>query len=410
MSRPTPAWFRDAKFGIMIHWGLYSVPGWAPLDDALVRVLAGGDSDVGVDPLVRNCYAEWYWNSMLLDGPTREHHATVHGGRDYGDFRGPFLDAVRGWAPASWAALFAAAGARYVVPVTKHHDGFLLWPSTVDNPHRTDWRVDRDVIGELGDAVRAHGMRYGLYYSGGPDWTFDHLPIRRMADVHASIPSGDRYLRYVDAHWRELITRYRPDILWNDIGFVPGADPSPLIADYYAEHPDGLVNDRFGTADPDVRTPEYSRRADIDPETWECVRGVGLSFGWNRQESVLLTVGELVALLSDVASKNGNLLLGVAPDDRGRIPAPQAELLRGVGAWLAEHGEAVYGTRPWERAEATTADGQQVRFTQRGETLYGLIPNAVGNVLDLAATVADLPGGKPRRVGRDAFAVDVRPG
>lgn len=414
--RPVPAWYRDAKFGVIVHWGLYSVPGWAPLDDSLVRILESSgsapdgpspDGSAEGDPLARTSYAEWYWNSMLLDGPTRSYHASVYGGRDYGDFREPFLEAVRGWSAEPWASLFAAAGARYVVPVTKHHDGFLLWPSTVDNPHRTGWRVSRDVIGELGSAVRAHGMRYGLYYSGGPDWTFDHLPIRRMADVAASIPSSREYVGYVDAHWRELIRRYRPSILWNDIGRPPGSDPGPLIADYYADIPDGVVNDRFGVAHPDVRTPEYARRADIDPAPWECVRAVGLSFGWNRQETSLLSVAELAMLLADVVSKNGNLLLGVTPDDRGAIPPAQVDLLHGIGRWLEAHGEAVYATRPWVRAGARTADGQEVRFTSRGATVYGLIPNAVGDPVELARTIAGLPSVPYRRVGSEGFAFEA---
>jgi alpha-L-fucosidase len=407
--RPVPSWFRDAKFGVIVHWGLYSVPGWAPLDDEVVRILEAGadppDGDEAGDPLARHSYAEWYQNSMLLDGPTRAHHAATYGGRDYGDFREEFARSVRDWSPEPWASLFASAGARYVVPVTKHHDGFRLWPSTVDNPRRSSWCVTRDVIGELGDAVRAHGMRYGLYYSGGPDWTFGHLPIRRLVDIPASIPSTPEYLRYVDAQWRELIDRYRPSILWNDIGYPPAADPERLIADYHAAVPDGVVNDRFGTPDPDVRTPEYARRADIDPDVWECVRAVGLSFGWNRQETTLLSVGELALLLADVVSKNGNLLLGVTPDDRGELPPAQRELLHGIGRWLDAHGEAIYGTRPWTRAEAVTADGQQVRFTCRGDRVYGVIPFANGDPVSWGRSLGFPDGAPIDRIGTDVFAV-----
>jgi alpha-L-fucosidase len=417
--RDTPAWFRDAKFGIIIHWGLYSVPGWAPLDDSVVRLLEAGregpDGDPASDPLARHSYAEWYQNSALLDGPTRDYHRATYGGRDYGDFRAPFADAVRGWAPESWAELFAASGARYVIPVTKHHDGFLLWPSTIAHPNRTGWSTERDVIGELGEAVRDRDLRYGLYYSGGPDWTFDHLPIRRMVDVASSVPDGREYVRYVDAHWRELIRRYRPSILWNDIGYPPAAEPDRLIADYYAEIPDGVVNDRFGAAQHDVRTPEYARRAEIDPEVWETVRAVGLSFGWNRQETEFLSVAELVRLLVDVVSKNGNLLLGVTPDDRGDIPPPQQKLLHGIGRWLAVHGEAIYGTRPWTTAEATTGDGLPVRFTRRHsehrDILYGIVPGASA----AAAAARTIPGlhipagSRVRAVGTDAFAVEPAP-
>ena len=139
-----------------------------------------------------------------------------------------------------------------------------------------------------------------------------------------------------------------------------------------------------------MRTPEYARRADIDPDVWECVRAVGLSFGWNRQETDLLSVAELKTLLADVVSKNGNLLLGVTPDDHGRIPKNQEDLLHGIGTWLDAHGEAIYGTRPWRTAEAITKDGQPVRFTAKGETVYGIIPNASTDPVALARTVADL--------------------
>ncbi|HEY0000160.1 MAG TPA: alpha-L-fucosidase, partial [Actinoplanes sp.] len=340
--------------------------------------------------------------------PTKAHHQATYGGRDYGDFRGEFAEAVRGWSAEPWAELFAESGARYVIPVTKHHDGFRLWPSEVAHPHRPGWSTERDVIGELGAAVRERGLRLGLYYSGGPDWSFDHLPIRRMADIAASMPSSPEYLRYVDAQWRELIARYQPSILWNDIGYPPAAEPEKLIVDYYAEVPDGVVNDRFGTPDPDVRTPEYARRADTDPEVWETVRAVGISFGWNRQETEFLTVGELTLLLADVVSKNGNLLLGVTPDDHGDIPAPQRDLLRGIGQWLQAHGEAVYGTRPWTRAEATTADGRPVRFTRRDEVVYGIIPGADGDPAALAASIPgfEIPAGaEVRSIGTDVFAI-----
>ncbi|GAB3973272.1 alpha-L-fucosidase [Plantactinospora veratri] len=202
-ERETPAWYRDAKFGIMIHWGLYSVPGWAPLDDEVVRLLGAGrtgpddstpdDSAEAVrrsDPLARHSYAEWYQNTYLLDGPTRAYHRRVYGDRPYADFRTEFVAAVRDWDPAPWAELCAAAGARYVVPTGKHHDGYLLWPSAHPNPHLPDWQTGRDVIGELGAAVRDRGLRYGLYYSGGLDWTFGNLPIRRMVDVAASVPDS----------------------------------------------------------------------------------------------------------------------------------------------------------------------------------------------------------------------------
>ncbi|MGI5153123.1 alpha-L-fucosidase [Plantactinospora sp. CA-294935] len=423
-ERETPAWYRDAKFGIMIHWGLYSVPAWAPLDDEVVRLLGAGrtgpdestpDGTAGAaehsDPLARHSYAEWYQNTYLLDGPTRAYHRRAHGDRPYADFRTELVAAVRDWDPAPWADLCAAAGARYVVPTSKHHDGYLLWPSAHPNPHLPQWQTGRDVVGELGAAVRDRGLRYGLYYSGGLDWTFGNLPIRRMADVAASVPDAPGYARYVDAHWRELIDRYRPSVLWNDIGYPPAGDPDRLVAEYYAAVPDGVVNDRFSRDGADVRTPEYGTRSEIDPAPWETVRALGLSFGWNRQETAehLLSATEVVRLLADVVSKNGNLLLGITPDDRGVVPAAQRAVLHEVGRWLADHGEAIYGTRPCEVPAAVTSAGVPVRFTRRDDVRYLIVLGDPGPEFGVPGLSLP-PGARLRVVGPAAAQPRVRPG
>ncbi|AVT37672.1 alpha-L-fucosidase [Plantactinospora sp. BB1] len=428
-ERETPAWYRDAKFGIMIHWGLYSVPGWAPLDDEVVRLLGAGrtapedsspddstrdgsaDAVRRSDPLARHSYAEWYQNTYLLDGPTRAYHRRVYGDRPYADFRTEFVAAVRDWDPVPWADLCAAAGARYVVPTSKHHDGYLLWPSAHPNPHLPGWQTGRDVLGELGTAVRDRGLRYGLYYSGGLDWTFGNLPIRRMADVAASVPDSPGYARYVDAHWRELIDRYRPSVLWNDIGYPSAGDADGLVAAYYAAVPDGVVNDRFSRDGADVRTPEYGIRSEIDPEPWETVRALGLSFGWNRQETAehLLSATELVHLLSDVVSRNGNLLLGITPDDRGVVPAAQRRVLHEVGRWLADHGEAIYGTRPWPVPAAVTSSGVPVRFTRRDDVGYLIVLGDPGPEFGVPGLSLP-PGARLRVVGRAAAEPGVTAG
>jgi alpha-L-fucosidase len=193
-----------------------------------------------------------------------------------------------------------------------------------------------------------------------------------MVDVLRSCPPGRPYAEYVDAHWRELMARYEPSILWNDMGYPGGADATALFRDYYDLVPDGVVNDRFGAGVYDVETPNYARRHNLEAGAWELARPVGISFGWNRQEGLEHTLSgdQLVRLLIDVVSKNGNLILGVSPDDRGRIPPLQQRSLRALGVWLARHGEAVYGTRPWTRAESSTLDGVPVRFTTRDEALY----------------------------------------
>jgi alpha-L-fucosidase len=175
-------------------------------------------------------YAEWYWNAMRIPGsPVAEHHAKVWKNAPYQTFREPFERMLESWDPAPFADLFAKAGARYVVHVTKHHDGFCLWPTDVRNPHERDWASKRDVVGDLASAVRARGMRFGTYYSGGLDWTFGGLPIVDLASIIAAIPQSAEYLAYADAHWHELIERYRPCVLWNDIGYPASADRPGLF-------------------------------------------------------------------------------------------------------------------------------------------------------------------------------------
>jgi len=429
-QHPVPAWFHDAKLGIFVHWGLYSVPGWAPLSGEIHTVTVEGR---GASPFAQSPYAEWYWNTLRLAGsPTRDYHARTYGEDfPYAGFAPLFREAAQSFDPAAWAALFGRAGARYVVLTTKHHDGFTLWPSEHENPHRPGWHAEHDLVGELARAVRAEGMRMGLYYSGGLDWTFEKAPVRDVVDLIATMPQSAAYADYVDRHWRELIRRYRPDVLWNDIGYPARMDVEALYADYYNAIPGGVVNDRVTQVDlgkltgnpiaravlrlvmglamrwfvtgrlppsghADFRTPEYASVDRIVPFKWEATRGLGYSFGYNRGETAehTLSLEELVHSFVDIVSKNGNLLLNVGPMADGTIPPLQAERLLGLGAWLEVNGEAIYGTRPWSRAEGTTADGIPVRFTSKGENLYAILLGAPrGGTVRLALPAKGPAGG-----------------
>ena len=370
-----PPWFDDAKLGIFIHWGLYSVPAWAPLRTG---DLARGE----------NAYAEWYENSLRIPGsPTAEHHAATYGDAPYADFRAPFESMLATWDPAPWADLFAEAGAGYVVLTTKHHDGYLLWPSAHPNPHRDDWQSPRDVVGDLAGAVRARGQRFGVYYSGGFDWTFEPGPIDSVQSFLSTMPTGAEYTGYVDDHFRELVERYRPSVLWNDIGMPSEAGLSDLLVDYLTAVPDGTINDRFLTAEgrqapraerhyrSDFATPEYASFDTPKRFKWETCRGIGASFGFNRDETDEhhLPVDELVRSFVDIVAKGGNLLLNVGPTGEGDIPELQASRLRALGAWIGVNGEAIRGTRPWTRAQGVTREGVDVRFTQAGGAVYALL-------------------------------------
>jgi len=374
-----PAWFEDAKFGMFVHWGLYSVPAWAtPLGE-----LGEIDFDVWFRS---NPYAEWYLNSLRIEGsPTHEHHVETYGADfSYRDFTPMFDQAVQDWDASSMAGLFADVGARYVVLTTKHHDGFTLWPSEVENPHLPPEQraSSRDLVGDLTEAVRANGMKMGLYYSGGLDWSFNPDPIRKFEDLVTTAPQSQDYADYADAHWRELIEKYEPSILWNDISYPPKGDLAQIFADYYNAYPEGVVNNRFETRiegdDPrhhDFVTPEYAKMDAVTDYKWETCRGLGFSFGYNQVETDEHTIGEaeLIHLLADIVSKNGNLLLNVGPRPDGSIPEIQEDRLRALGSWLDVNGEAIYGTKPWTRADAQTDDGLEVRFTQTDDARYAIL-------------------------------------
>ncbi len=376
-ARTLPAWFEDAKLGVLPHWGPSAVPAWAePIGNFHEIAKAQGWEYW----FRHDAYPEWYWNTIRIeDSPARAWHESTFGRNFPYERFGPMFDeAASHFRPEAWAALFADAGVRYVVLVSKHHDGWTLWPSSTPNPFLPGWHATRDLVGELGAAVRARGLRYGLYYSGGLDWTFEPGPIRDLPSLLKCIPQSAQYLAYANAHWRELIARYTPCVMWNDIGYPRDADLVGLFSDYYSAVPDGVVNDRFVFGNQphlDFNTPEYSAMADISPRKWELTRGIGLAFGYNRNEMPAhsLSLRELVHLLCDVVSKNGNLLLGVGPMPDGTIPPLQCERLLGLGRWLAVCGEGIYGTRPWRRAAGRTSDGTPVRFTQKGGVLYALV-------------------------------------
>lgn len=373
-SHPLPQWYAGAKLGIFIHWGLYSVPGWAPLSHP--------DHDfTNVDYIKNNPYAEWYLNVMRIpDSPTQAYHKEHYGANfSYYDFAPIFNRESKKWNPDEWAKTFRDAGARYVVLTTKHHEGFTLWPSTTVNSNpsipQNERHAKRDIVGALTTAVRKQDMKMGLYYSGGYDWTFNAGPIETPPDYETVKPETKAYGDYAFAQIHELIDRYHPAVLWNDIDWPKTGRPMEVEADYYNAVPDGVVDDRFGIKHTDFTSPEYQKLDKIAEKKWEECRGLGRSFGYNRAEGEAETIAsaDLIALLVDIVSKNGNLLLDVGPEVNGTIPPVQLDRLKALGAWLKQNGEAIYDTVPWERAVGRTSEGDDLRFTRKGSDLYATI-------------------------------------
>ena len=174
-----PAWWQDAKLGIFVHWTIASVPAFAPVGTDFSSLLKSDRRDAySLSP-----YVEWYQNSLRFpDSPVARHHRETYGDRTYESFRAEWEAGLEQWNPDAWAEQFKASGARYVVFVAKHADGYCLWPTDIPNPHRPDWHSRRDLVGELAEAVRGAGMRFGLYYCGGMDWTFNQRPVGSMSE------------------------------------------------------------------------------------------------------------------------------------------------------------------------------------------------------------------------------------
>jgi len=433
--RPVAPWFEDAKFGIFIHWGPYAVPAWTPV----------------------GTYSEWYqyWlenrtlfgNGDFSGSEVYDYHVQTYGPHfDYYEFGNAFRADL--FDPGKWADLFRDAGARYVVITSKHHDGYCLWPSEEANDRGFPWNSmntgpRRDLLGELTPAVQATGLKMGFYYSlyewFHPWWQDDK---KRFVAEH------------FHPQFKDLVERYRPDIVWGDGEWEMEADEwrtPELMAWLFNESSVKdrvVINDRWGKntrgRHGGYYTTEYEAgEVDYD-RPWEECRGMGFSFGYNRAEgaSVYNDARTLVLMLADVVSKGGNLLLDIGPDGRGQIPPIMQDRLLRMGRWLDTYGEAIFGTRAWERPvqwsggerdyeaffkEQRYLSGEyiltqtlnppagyaakEVFFTRKGKDLYAILPKWPGKELRLrevpapkGASVTLLGAGRElawRRQGKD---------
>ncbi|MEU9450008.1 alpha-L-fucosidase [Streptomyces sp. NPDC048277] len=359
-----PYWFNDAKFGIFIHWGVYSVPAWAP---------------VGVQ------YAEWYWDQMQDPGnPTYAHHRDTYG-EDfaYDDFIPRFT--AEKFDPRAWVELFRDAGAQYHVLTSKHHEGFALWDTKVSDRNAVQLGPKRDLVKELFEASRRYApeLHRGLYFSM-PEWFNPDSPWMGHAPrnpytlepvPYTGYTAGKDYVKDFQApQLLELVHGYDPEIIWCDIG---GANDSVHVLAEYFNHAknracpvDVTVNDRSGIGFHDYTTPEYTTYADTVVAKWEASRGLDpRSYGYNSAtpDDAYMTTEEVVHSLVDIVSKNGNFLLDIGPRADGTIPGIMQTRLRETGAWLAVNGEAIYGTTYWSR---TAGLGEDLRFTVRPDKAF----------------------------------------
>jgi alpha-L-fucosidase len=377
-GRKTPDWFGNAKLGIFIHWGLYSVPGWARPDFSVEKVT---DWKLFYRS---NPYAEWYLNSLRISGsPTAEFHKTKYGPNfDYYNFRDTLALKTKNWKAEQWVKIFKDVGARYVVITSKHHDGFMMYPSKVANPFfdKDEITSKRDFIGELEKASRNQGLKFGVYYSGGLDWTFNQSPVTNLwPDLFQSMPTSVAYTGYADSHVHEIIHRYKPDVLWNDVNYPKNGDFLGIFSELFNMNPNAVINDRWEKYKElsDYTTPEYQVLDSISPKKWETCRGLGYSFGFNRLEDnkQVIASKDLVRLFVDIVSKNGNLLLNVGPKGDGTIPQIQLDRLTDLGNWLKINGEGIYDSKTWKTWGYKNPNGLDLRFTKKGSDLYVFIFN-----------------------------------
>ena len=368
-KRPTPAWFTEAKFGIFIHWGTYSVPSYAPV---LPNELA---------------YAEWYWHAITegrkpgakpTDAGSWDFHKRVYGADfPYQNFAKMFRAEM--FQPEQWADILAQSGAKYVVLTSKHHEGFTLWPSREASASwGRPWNAvesgpRRDLIKDLSEAVRRRGgVRFGLYYSlyewYNPLWLSDKS-------------------RYVSQHmhpqFKDVVSRYHPEVIFSDGEWdLTSAEwHSPeLLAWLFNDSPvndNVAINDRWGK---DTRhkhggywTTEYTAGMAGTEHPWEENRGMGYSYGYNRDEQLkdYHTGRQLILMLADIVSRGGNLLLDIGPTGDGRIPVIMQQRLKEIGDWLAINGDAIYGTKPASESRQWS-EGQRpdVNYNQEFKTPY----------------------------------------
>lgn len=340
-----PEWIKDAKFGIFIHWGVYSVPAY--------------DS-------------EWYPRNMYdQKSSAYKHHVATYGSPDkfgYKDFI-PMFNAEKFDATA-WVELFKKAGAKYVVPVAEHHDGFAMYKTALSKWNAFEMGPKRDVVGEIAAATKKAGLVFGLsshriehwwFFNHGREFNSDVLdpkyadfygPAHQENETMSPEYMNDWLLRNV-----ELVDKYQPQLFWFDWWIEqPALEPyRKSFASYYynkgLEWKKGVAINYKNEAFPGhsaMLDIERGKLTDIRKETWQTDDALGYnSWGYTKDNS-FKSVKYIINNLIDIVSKNGVLLLNIGPKPDGTITNQETEVLLGVGEWLKINGESIYATRPWK--------------------------------------------------------------
>jgi alpha-L-fucosidase len=390
-----PEWYQDAKFGIFIHWGVYSVPAF---------------------------HTEWYAHDMYQkDSAVYTHQIAAHGPETtfgYKDYIPMFR--AQHFDPQDWARLLHDAGARYVVPVAEHHDGFAMYDSGLSEWTAKKMGPHRDVIGELATAMRAQGIHFGLsthreehywFYNGGFDYPSDVKSMKYTSLYGYPLPPGQVHHNDVSKDTTHPPTAFLDDWLARDTELIDKYHPEVVYFDWWINHPDytpylqrfaafyynyaaangfpAVINYKQ-TAMPEgsaVFDVERGQLPGIRKLHWQTDTSVSNKSWGYIQNDTFKSPQFIVDELVDVVSKNGNLLLNIGPRSDGTIPAPVRQILLQVGGWLHTNGEAIYSTRPWTQfgegptqvaagsfhdTEVQTYTPADFRFTTKGKTLYAI--------------------------------------
>jgi alpha-L-fucosidase len=375
-SRPIPSWFQQAKFGIFIHWGVYSVPAWRKLESERYA-----------------SYAEWYYARVMFNeenGGKAFHEKNYGSDFEYRDFAPLFKAEL--FDADFYAALIALSGAKYAVLTSKHHDGYCLWPAS--NKYKRNWNsVDigpkRDLVGELTTAIKNKGLKMGLYYSM-IEW--ESTPTHRTPSGYFlpdniiqkyQIPEEIYTNEVLIPELKEIVNRYEPSIIFSDGGEWDldenYAQTKEFLTWLYEESPvknEIVVNDRFHKGMPgihgDYYSSEYNDAEHVQNDhPWEESRGIGDSYGFNRAENWnhYNTTKDLILELVDIVSRGGNLLLNIGPAADGTIPVVMQERLTEIGNWLRVNGEGIYDTHR-TATPSILSENQQLYFTGKSDALF----------------------------------------
>ena len=385
-------WWRDARFGMFIHWGLYAIP-----------------AGTWKDKKYETGYSEWIMFEEKI--PVAEYSKLA------GKFNPVKFDA------AQWAEIANKAGMKYVVLTAKHHDGFSMFDSKL-----TDFDVvdatpfKRDVTRELADASHAAGLHFGCYYSVDRDWHRPQGPGNSYKQANTwdfpdSQPADfDRYFtEFAKPQVEELLTRYPVDLLWFDgIDMKSDSQAQELHDTIRRLNPACVINSRIKGCKPPKSIPppyaDYLSTGDNEIADrnigfeWENPGSMNTSYGYNANDHNWVDAGEIIRRLADIVSKGGNYLLNVGPTAEGLIPQPCIESLAEVGRWMETHGEAIHGTMPW-RVFRDGTDGDEIRYTSKGSSLYAIGTSLSGTDVKLRnlgkSALTDRSIGSIRVLGSD---------